>query len=71
MGCTWTLIPREEVVDVAAAGRDGGRAVWCHHALPLEAALDRNDGVSPTWTGWSQQANRARREIEIADQLLQ
>ena len=48
-----------------------GRAVWCHHALPVEAALDRNDGVNPPWTGWSRQTDRARREIKIADQLLQ
>ena len=48
-----------------------GRAVWCHHALPVEAALDRNDGVSPPWTGWSKQADRACCEIKIADQLLQ
>jgi hypothetical protein len=45
--------------------------VWCHHALPIEAALDRNDGVSPPRTGWSQQTDRARREIKIADRLLQ
>jgi hypothetical protein len=45
--------------------------VWCHHALPVEAVLDRNDGVSPPWTGWSQQTDRARREIKIADRLLQ
>ncbi|MHB1536710.1 MAG: hypothetical protein ACYC1D_19300 [Acidimicrobiales bacterium] len=48
-----------------------GRTVWCHHALPVEAALDRNDGVNPPWTGWSQQTDRARREIKIADRLLQ
>ncbi len=48
-----------------------GRAVWCHHALPVEAALDRNDGVNPPWTGWSRQTDRARHEIKIADQLLQ
>ena len=48
-----------------------GRAVWCHHALPLEEFLDRKDGIGPPWTGWSQQADRARREIKIADRLLQ
>jgi hypothetical protein len=47
-----------------------GQAVWCHHALPIEADLDRNDGLSPPWTGWSQQTDRARQEIKIADQLL-
>jgi hypothetical protein len=36
-----------------------GRAVWCHHALPIEAALDRNDGVTPPRTGWSQHDDRA------------
>jgi hypothetical protein len=46
-----------------------GRAVWCHHALPIEAALDRNDGVSSR-TGWSPQTDRARQEIALADRLL-
>ncbi len=48
-----------------------GRAVWCHHALPIEAALDRNDGVSPPRTRWSQHDDRARQEIAVADRLLQ
>jgi hypothetical protein len=48
-----------------------GRAVWCHHALPIEAALDRNDSVSPSWTGWSRQTDRARQEIAVADRLLE
>jgi hypothetical protein len=48
-----------------------GRAVWCHHALPIEAALDRNDGVSPPQTGWSQHDDRARQEIAVADRLLE
>jgi hypothetical protein len=48
-----------------------GGAVWCHHALPIEAALDRNDGVSPSWTGWSRQTDRVRQEIAVADRLLE
>jgi conjugative relaxase-like TrwC/TraI family protein len=48
-----------------------GRAVWCHHALPVEAALDRNDGVSTSWTGWSRLTDRVRQEIVIADCLLE
>ncbi len=47
-----------------------GRAVWCHHAQPIEAALDRNDGISPPWTGWSH-SDRARQEIAVADRLLE
>jgi conjugative relaxase-like TrwC/TraI family protein len=50
---------------------EAGRAVWCHHALPIEAALDRNDGASPPWPGWSPLTDRARREIAIADRQLQ
>ena len=45
--------------------------MWCHHALPIEAALDRNDGVSPPRTGWGQQTDRARQEIAVADRLLE
>jgi hypothetical protein len=48
-----------------------GLAVWCHHALAIEAALDRNDGVSPPWTGWSRRTDAARQEIAIADRLLE
>ncbi len=48
-----------------------GRAVWCHHALPIEAVLDRNDGFSPPWTGWSPQTDRARKEITVADRQLE
>ena len=48
-----------------------GRAVWCHHALPIEAALDRNDGVSPPRTGWRRQDGRTRQEIAVADRQLE
>ena len=48
-----------------------GRAVWCHHALPIEAALDRNDGFGPPQTGRSRQNDQARQEIAVADRLLE
>jgi conjugative relaxase-like TrwC/TraI family protein len=48
-----------------------GRAVWCHHALDIEAVLDRNDGRSPAWNGWSPQTDRARHEIVVADRVLE
>ena len=48
-----------------------GRGVWCHHALSVEAVVDRNDGVDPRWTGWSPNAERAKREIVIADHHLE
>ena len=48
-----------------------GRAVWCHHALDIEAAFDRNDGAIPPWTGWSPQTDLARCQIAIADRVLQ
>ena len=53
-----------------APGSPAGRAVWCYYALGIEAALDRNNGGSPPWTGWSP-ACTARQEIAIADRLLQ
>jgi hypothetical protein len=59
------LVERLGEPPVSAAGQ----AVWCHHALPVEAALDRNDGVSPP-SGWIPQADRVRQEIALADRLL-
>ena len=54
-----------------APSSPAGQAVWCHHALCIEAFVDRNDEVSPPSTGWSRQADRARQEITIADRLLE
>ncbi len=48
-----------------------GQAVWCHHALRIEAFVDRNDATSAPSTGRSQEAERARQEIVIADRLLE
>ncbi len=50
-------------------GSAAGRAVRCYYALGIEAVLDRNDGKSLPWTGWSQQMQAAREEIAIADRL--
>ncbi|HTT89718.1 MAG TPA: hypothetical protein VMF65_09185 [Acidimicrobiales bacterium] len=47
-----------------------GRAVWCHHALRIEAALDRNSGGSPP-SGRGGQPQQVRLEIAIADRLFQ
>ncbi|HTW10614.1 MAG TPA: MobF family relaxase [Acidimicrobiales bacterium] len=52
-------------------GSSAGRAVWCHYALGIEATLDRNDGRSPHWTGLSQQMQAAKKQIAVADQLLE
>ena len=46
-----------------------GQAVWCHHALAVEAVLDRNDGVLPPSTH-SQGNVRARQDIALADRCL-
>jgi hypothetical protein len=54
-----------------APGTPAGRAVWCHHALDIEAALDQNDGAISPWTVWSPQTDLARRQIAIADRVLQ
>ena len=47
-----------------------GQAVWCHHALSIEAALDREDGARPSWTGSSQRTLLARQDIAVANRLL-
>jgi hypothetical protein len=52
-------------------GTPAGRAVWCHHALDIEAALDQNEGAISPWTVWSPQTDLARRQIAIADRVLQ
>ncbi|MGP8209170.1 MAG: hypothetical protein ACLQVK_24460 [Acidimicrobiales bacterium] len=41
------------------------------HALDIEAALDQDDGAISPWTGWSPQTDLARRQIAIADRVLQ
>ena len=46
-----------------------GRAVWCHHALAVEAVLDRNEGARQP-TSRIQQTSRARQEIALADRFL-
>ncbi len=48
-----------------------GRAVWCHHALAIEAARDRAERQGPSCAAWSQDMRRARQEIAIASQLLE
>ena len=41
------------------------------HHPDVEGVLDRNDGLSPPWTGWSPQTDRARKEIMVADRHLE
>ena len=53
-----------------APGSPVGRAVWCHHALGIEAVLDRNDGIRLPATGGSLATGQARQEVVIADRLL-
>ncbi len=47
-----------------------GRAVWCHHALGIEAVLDRSDGLGAPPSGRSPVMGRAHQEVAIADKLL-
>jgi hypothetical protein len=54
-----------------APSTPAGRAVWCHHALDIEAVRDRNDSRSPRWTGWRARTDRARHEIAVADRVLE
>ena len=64
--------PTYQVERLGALPRSAaGRAVWCHHALPIEAALDRHDGLGPPPTGWSRHDDRARQEIAVADRVLE
>ena len=51
-------------------GSPAGRAVWCHHALGIEAVLDRSDGLGRAAHGQSPAMARARQEVAIADRLL-
>ncbi len=53
-----------------APGSPAGRAVWCHHALGIEAVLDRNDALGAPAPGQSSAMARARQEVAIADRLL-
>ena len=52
-------------------GSPAGRAVWCHHALGIEAVLDRSDALGAPPTGRSPAMARARQDVAIADRLLQ
>jgi conjugative relaxase-like TrwC/TraI family protein len=46
-----------------------GRAVWCHHAVAIEAVLDRNDSATLASTH-SQHTARARQDIALADRCF-
>ena len=48
-----------------------GRAVWCHHALGIEAALDGNDAERPARTVWSLPARVVREQVAVADRWLE
>ena len=65
--------PPEHLVSWIGPAPDtpAGRAVWCHHALDIEADLDRNDGRIPSWSGRSPRTDRARHQIVIADRVLE
>lgn len=47
-----------------------GKAVWCHHALAIEAALDRTAGL-PSGGGRSRRTDLARHQILVADRVLE
>ena len=52
-----------------APSSPAGRAVWCHHALAIEAILDRTNSTTLASTP-SQYTARARQEITLADRRL-
>jgi len=63
--------PEHLVARIGAAPTSGaGRAVWCHHALAIEAFLDQTDGRFPNGTLRSLRTERARQQILLADRLL-
>ena len=47
----------------------GGRAVWCHYALGVEAVLDRG-GTPGSWRGRSGRARLVRQQVSLADRAL-
>ncbi len=47
-----------------------GRAVWCHHALGIEAALDRSDALGAPPRRHDTVIGRARQEVAVADRML-
>jgi conjugative relaxase-like TrwC/TraI family protein len=52
-----------------APSSPAARAVWCHHALAIEATLDRNNNATLASTR-SQRTARARQEITLAERCL-
>jgi hypothetical protein len=71
-GAVLTGDPPEHLVERIGAAPDtpAGRAAWFHHALEIEAVIDRSGGQIPAWIGWSPQT-AVRRQIAVADRLVE